>query len=99
VNGQPGWFLDGQVLCLEGYCYTRGRKNVRVSYSGDAGSGTDIEQAVIEMVCAAYKRVPRGPELQSETIPASGAVVSFSLKDVTAYAAGVIRNRMKVVPL
>jgi hypothetical protein len=46
VNGQPGWFLDGQVLCLEGYCFTRGpQERARVTYSGDAGLPKDLAQA------------------------------------------------------
>jgi hypothetical protein len=101
ADGQPGYFLvNSELLCLSGYVFTKGHRNVRVAYAaGYTATPKDVEQACVELVVSAYRRVPRGPDMQSETIPASGAVVSFSLKDVPAYAARVIDQYRKVVPL
>jgi hypothetical protein len=97
ANGQPGWFLDGQLLVLEGYTFTRGRKNVRVSYSGDAGAPADLKQACVEIALAACKRGKRGPELQSESSEVGRVTTSFSLKDCPAFAKGIIQQYMRVV--
>lgn len=101
ADGQPGYFLvRNEVISLLGYTFCRGRNNVRVTYTaGYAAVPKDIEQACIELVVSAYKRVPRGVDLQSETTPQTGAVISFKLTDVPAYAARAIEQYRKVVPL
>jgi hypothetical protein len=101
ADGQPGFFLvDGQVLALYGYKYTRGRKNVRITGTeGFAAVPKEIEQACIELVVAAYRRVPRGPEVNSETNPQSGSVFAFSQKDLPPFAARVLKEYRKVAPV
>ena len=98
ADQQPGWFIADESLCLFGYCFTRGKRNVNVSWTyGYTVVPKDIEQACIELVVANYRRVPRGPELQSETIPASGAVVSYALKDMPAAVQRVVDNYRRLV--
>jgi hypothetical protein len=97
ANGQWGWFLDGQVLCLEGYCFTRGRKNVRITYSGDAGLPKDLAQACIEIVSAACRRGKRGPELQSESSEVGRVTTAFSMADCPAFAKTIIERYTQVV--
>lgn len=51
-----GWYLEDNVLYLEGYTFPRGSRNVRVAYS--AGYGTvpdDIQQCIISMVAYQYR--------------------------------------------
>jgi hypothetical protein len=101
ADGQPGYFLvDNGLLCLSGYVFTRGKRNVRVKYqAGYASIPKDIEQACIELVVAAYKRVPRDPGVETLTEPKSGVVHRFSVNDLPAYAQRVIDQYRKVVPL
>lgn len=97
ANGQWGWFLDGQVLCLEGYCFTRGRKNVRITYSGDAGLPKDLAQACVEIVASACRRGKRGPELQSESSEVGRVTTAFSMADCPAFAKTIIERYTQVV--
>lgn len=97
TNGQPGYFLDGQELCLQSYAFTRGRKNVRVAYSGDAGAPLDLKQACVEILVAACKRGKRGPELQSESSEVGRITTAFSLKDCPAFAKAVIQQYTRMV--
>ena len=97
---QPGYFMADELLCLVGYRFCRGRKNVRLSGTeGYAAVPKDIEQACIELVASAFKRVPRGPDMVMEQVPASGMNVTWSQKDIPPYALAVLQQYRKVVPL
>lgn len=100
ADQQPGYFIEdtGDVIALFGYRFCRGRKNVRVTYT--AGSNTipaDLAQAVIEIVAAAYKRGPRGPEQKTQS--EQGQVFSYDLADIPAVAKTILARWQRVVPL
>lgn len=96
--GQPGYFLVGDLLCLEGYAFSRGRKNVRVTYTGGfASTPADLEQACIEMVVSAYNRGSRGPDLESRG--AQGQSHTWSLEDMPDSVRKVINRYSTVVPV
>jgi hypothetical protein len=98
ADGQAGFFLAGDVLCLSGYRFARGRKNVRVTYTaGYATVPAAVEQACIEMVTSAYKRGQRGPDLASRNV--SGESHTWALQDMPASVQRVLARYSKVVPL
>lgn len=99
-DGKPGYFMATlSTLALFGYEFTRGRRNVRVTYTaGYASVPFDVAQACIEIVIAAYRRSARGPDVVSENIPTSGANFSFSQKDMSPFASTVLEKYRKVTP-
>ena len=98
ANGQPGYFLSGNVLCLEGYTFTRARKNVRLAYvNGYATVPADIEQACIELVVSAYKRGPRGPDLSDRSV--MGQSHKWSLQDTPLSVQRCLSRYSKVAPV
>lgn len=101
ADGKPGYFIvTPSVLALYGYTFSRGKRNVRITYTaGYAAVPAEVAQACIEIVIAAYRRCTRGPEITSENVPASGANFSFSQKDVSPWAATVLDKYRKVTPL
>lgn len=98
ADGQRGYFLVGDLLCLYGATFTRGRKNVRVTYTGGyATVPTDIEQACNELVISAYNRGSRGPDMESRS--AGGQSHSWTLEDMPDSVRKVIARYQTVVPL
>ena len=103
AEGQQGRFLvpPGNVLALTGYAFSKGRKNVRVTYT--AGSATipaDIAQACAEIVLQAFKRLKRGPDVQTETItPGGGETFSFKLDDIPATAKATLNRYRRTASL
>jgi hypothetical protein len=100
TDGQPGWFLVNELLCLSSYCFTKSKvRNVRVTYTaGYADVPRDVEQACGELVLAMYKRGPRIDE-KSKTNEVGKITVSFDQKDVPAFVERIITKYRKVTPL
>jgi hypothetical protein len=101
VDGQPGYVLiDGRTIFLEGYLFSRGRRNVRVAGTqGFASVPTEVSQACAELVLSAYRRDPRGVDVRSESNEVGKVTESFDLKDCPAFVARVINEYRRVVPL
>jgi len=54
---EAGYYLDGNVVCLYGYTFTKGTGNVAIVYSsGYATVPTDLEDAVIQLVVLKFRR-------------------------------------------
>lgn len=106
ADGSPGYFIvpdsDQQfgqsTIALYGYCLSRGRRNVRITYT--AGWPTipvDIAQACVECVQSAYKRTDRGPDQISIVI--QGQNISWSQKDFPATVKTTLQQYYNPVPL
>lgn len=102
ADGQPGYFLvNSELLCLSGYRFTRGRKNVRVSGTGGYSAiPADVAQACIELVAAAYQRGGRGgPELQVKSLAVGGEALTFRIEDLPTSIKGRLQRHRQVVPV
>jgi hypothetical protein len=101
ADGQPGYYLvnDGEVLALWGWRFSKGRKNVRVSYTANAGLPADIVQACNEIVVSSLLRGARGPDMRVQTTAPGGAQsFVFSTDDLPAWAKSVLQGHMRVAP-
>lgn len=98
----PGYFLDdsGNLLCLSGYCFPKGKKCVRVI--GSAGSNTippKIAQACKEIVIWAKFRGPIASQTQVTDGPSNQQIASFSMLAIPPTAALIIENERNKVPV
>lgn len=99
-DGQAGYFLDGNMLVLEGRTFPRGRSNVRVTYTaGYAAVPADVAQACIEIVVSAYRRGGRGPDLKSQTIGPSSESHSWAQDAIPAAAKLILDRYQRVAPV
>jgi hypothetical protein len=98
---QPGYFLVGtDMIAVYGYVFTRARRNVYLAYvAGYASVPTDIAQACNEMVVAAYRRGPRGPDVDSHTSQLTHETTRFKLAWLTPAAREAIDWYRRIVPL
>lgn len=104
VDQQAGYFLsdDSNILCLFGYEFCRGRKNVRLTYLG--GSNVvppDIAQACMELVASAWGRGKReGGALVEQSLGPEGAQsFRWSTADIPAPTKAVLVKYSRVVPV
>ena len=78
----PGYAFSATRLYLRGYAFTRGVRNVALSYTaGYAATPPEIEQACIELVCRRYKERNRIGEV-SRAI-GGGETVTYSHQDMS----------------
>lgn len=58
--GQSGYTFDADTIYLDGFCFSRGRQNVVLAYSGGfAVLPTDIDQNMVEAVAFLYRERDR----------------------------------------
>jgi len=101
ADGQPGYYLvDNVSIALQGYTFTRGRKNVRITYtSGYSAVPVAIAQACNELVQATLQRGARGGgEVSGKSLPASGEHYSFKLEDTPIALRRILQAYSRVVP-
>lgn len=100
ADGQPGYFvLNGEAISLYGYRFSKGRANVRVSYTaGYLAIPADVAQACIELVESMYRRGHRDPLQKSESNQGI-TTTSYEIKDVPPFVQSVIDKYRKVVPV
>lgn len=98
ADGQPGYFLDDQgILCLFGYCFSKGKRNVRVTYQ--AGSNVippHVAQACREMIVWAYSRGPRADLVTQALGPDGTQSFSFSKADLPPMAKLILDRESRV---
>lgn len=105
ADGQPGYFISGvatiaKVISLNAYKFTRGQRNVRVSYTSGFGSiPADLAQACNEAVMSAFRRGPRGAEVDSHTSRITQETTRFDLKMFPPACREVFEYYRKTVPL
>jgi hypothetical protein len=87
----PGYGFDADGVFLRGLSFTDGFSNIAISYTaGYATLPSDVEDAVIDLAATRYQRRTHVDEV-SRALSASGSTtVSFSQKDISAYAQTVI---------
>jgi len=77
----PGYAFSATRLYLRGYAFTRGVRNVTLSYTaGYAATPPEVEQACIELVALRYKERDRIGHVSKSL---AGETVSFSQKDMS----------------
>lgn len=99
ADGQPGYFLlNGEAIAIYCYRFTRGRGNVRISYTaGFLAVPADVAQACIELVESMYRRGHRDPLQQSESNQGL-TTTSYAVKDVPPFVQSVVDKYKKVTP-
>lgn len=96
-----GYFLDssGRLLCLNGYCFPKGRKTVRVVGScGSALIPESIAQACREIVIWAKKRGVTQTSTSETDGPSNQQIAAFSMLAIPPTAALIIENERNKVP-
>jgi hypothetical protein len=87
--GETGWWLNGNVVVLYGYRFTKALANVAVTYTaGYATPPLDVAEAVMEIAGQRYRGKDRLGKL-SEAIGGM-ATTSYAQKDVSPFVASVI---------
>lgn len=102
ADGQPGYFISNQeTLVLSGYVFTRGRKNVRLSYTGGyATVPFAVAQACIELVQSTYQRGQRGGgEVEAKSMAPGGEHFTFRLEDMPPALQRILQDYSQVVPV
>lgn len=97
-----GYFLDssGRLLCLNGYCFPKGRKTVRVVGScGSASIPESIAQACREIVIWAKKRGVTQTSTSETDGPSNQQIAAFSMLAIPPTAALIIENERNKVPV
>ncbi|MGH6989729.1 MAG: hypothetical protein ACREFD_14685 [Stellaceae bacterium] len=76
----PGFVFSPTMLYLQGWRFTPGFQNVRVSYAaGYAATPPELEQACIELIVLRYKERDRIGQVSKNL---AGEVVAFTQKDM-----------------
>jgi len=92
-----GYWSDDIAVYLVGYRMTRGRGNVRLSYTaGYSSVPLELAQACTELVALRYSERDRIGH-QSKSL--AGETVSFMIKDFPPDVLTILNNYRKVVPL
>jgi hypothetical protein len=88
-----GWLLEESALYLTGYAFTRGCRNVVVSYQ--AGFETipfDVEQAAIALVSRKYRERDRIGQASKSV---AGDTVSYLVNDMKGEIQTILANYLK----
>lgn len=96
-----GYFLDGtgRLLCLNGYHFPKGRKNVRVvGVCGSDSIPAQIVQACREIVIWAKKRGTTQTNTSETDGPNNQQIAAFSMLAIPPTAALIIENERNKVP-
>lgn len=105
VLASTGWNVTGytvdndgsHTLYLVGKAFSRGRRNVSVSYqAGYAATPADLKQATVELVALKYRQ-KEVVGIESKTL--AGESVHFEKIDFPESVERVVQNYMKRVPL
>jgi len=92
-----GYLFDDRQVILRGYTFTRGRQNVKVTYTaGYAAVPADLEQACLELV--AYKYRGRDWTGQSSKI-IGGENITYVVKEMPDSVLGVLKGHARVAPI
>ena len=95
-SGSRGWALDGSLIRLRGYLFTRGTLNVRVTYqAGYALVPPAIERAACMMAATRYRAKDRIGQLSKAV---GTEVINFQPDDVTKDIREVLQQYRQVVP-
>lgn len=95
--GVAGYAFDRQSIVLTGYTFTRGLRNVSVTYTaGYASTPPEIEQAVIDMIALRYRERDR-VGYQSKSL--AGETVTFYIGDMPKSTQTILDNWRKVRPV
>lgn len=97
-----GYYLDssGRLLCLNGYSFPKGKKNIRVV--GSCGSDSippRIAQACREIVIWAMKRGTTATNTSETDGPSNQQIAAFSMLAIPPTAALIIENERNKVPV
>ncbi|HKJ94272.1 MAG TPA: phage head-tail connector protein [Gammaproteobacteria bacterium] len=94
ASGQigAGYIYDENMVYLRGYTYTRGIRNVEITYTAGydaAAIPADLVQATVEIVAVKFKR-RLSLEVSGKTL--NGETISFVTSDIPASAKGVLKQ-------
>lgn len=93
----PGYRFDDNAVVLQGYLFTRGRRNVALAYTaGYAAIPAEIEQACIDLVALRFKERDRIGH-QSKSL--AGETVTFFIGELSPSARAALAQYKKVVPI
>lgn len=93
----PGYRFDDKAVVLQGYQFTRGRRNVTLAYTaGYTVIPADIEQACIDLVALRFRERDRIGH-QSKSL--AGETVTFFIGELSPSARAALAQYKKVVPI
>lgn len=96
-NTEAGYIFDQDGFYLRGYLFTKGIKNVVITYtSGYEETPADIEDMCIELVAKKFKYKDRIGHVSKSL---AGETVSFERYDLTKDMKSILRNYQSVVPV
>lgn len=92
-----GYTFNSRQISLRGFKFTRGRKNIKITYTaGYAAVPYDLEQACLELV--AYKYKSRDWAGQSSKI-IGGENVTYVTKEIPDGVLGTLKRNSRVAPI
>lgn len=94
-----GYQFDDEAIYLTGYKFTKGVRNVAITYTAGYKSDVmpfDIRQAVIEMAGLVYRR---RDHLDVSSKSLAGETISYITQSMTPAAKELLQAHMRVVPI
>jgi hypothetical protein len=95
--GGAGYTFDNDAIYLDGFCFTKGRQNIQLSYTaGFAAVPADLELAAKKLVGMSYRERDR---IGQSSKGLAGEQTNFIIKDLPSDVQNILYSYKRVVPV